>query len=92
MKATHKRFGTIEVKEITQQALVDFLKATPALDKVFIQEYHGEALKIAIEQGLITLDPSIKPEDVGGMNPGAVKWFSEQLTKAISEATSISPE
>jgi len=92
MESEHKVFGKIEIPVLKQGILSRYLIAVQGFGDLPVQTYHGEALKVAIKQELVKIEPELKAEDVDDANPGAVRWYSEQLAKAIGEATRINPE
>lgn len=91
MEFTHSRFGAATVKELTQRDVEAFFGGiNEAVDKMVKVQYDGAALRLAFSLGLFVF-PLAKPEEVDGMAPNRVRWLSDCLGAALSDALTVDP-
>ncbi len=89
MKFEHKKLGTFELVDMKQRHVEKYLDEIAKISLETPQQvYHGQVVRAAVACDMVVT----KIEDVGELNPGIVRWYSECIIKALQEAITIPPE
>jgi hypothetical protein len=93
MTELHYKDKTVVIRDdLTQGDLEAFGDVFDVVEmgKINIPRRNGTAARAAISAGWIS-SPAWKVEDVGGMNPGFVRWLGNEVMTVYLEITKIDP-
>lgn len=93
MEFEHNKFGKCVLKELTQKEAEDYGRKMQELSegpKEPLTVYRGNMVRVFSEFGFMK-EPKLSKEDVDNSSPGLIKWLSDCITKAMTEALNIDP-
>ncbi len=81
----------VVLHELKQRHVEAFAVAIKTAYELPLAKYRGEVVRAAIGAGWVK-SPEWKVADVGDMKVAAVRWLSEEFTKAYTAAMEVDPK